>query len=53
MDDRMKVWKDLQEPKMSWETFKRMLPVFDGDANKALEKWRTEHETLAPLGKPL
>lgn len=42
MADRMKVWKALQEPKMSWETFKRMLPVFDGDADKALREWRTK-----------
>ena len=40
MDNRMKVWEALKEPKMTWETFKRMLPVFDGDADKALLHWR-------------
>ena len=44
MDNRMKVWEALKEPKMTWETFKRMLPVFDGDANKALQEWRTKDE---------
>ena len=38
--ERMEVWQALQEPKMTWETFKRMLPVFDGDADKALLHWR-------------
>ena len=47
--DRMKAWEALQEPKMSWETFKRMLPVFDGDADKALQEWRTKHDVDYPV----
>ena len=49
MDNRMKAWEALQEPKMSWETFKRMLPVFDGDADKALQEWRTKHDVDYPV----
>mgnify|MGYP003136417032 CR=1 FL=1 len=37
--ERSKAWKDLPEPKMSWETFKRMLPVFDNDPEKARQAW--------------
>tara|TARA_R110002020_G_scaffold18695_3_gene64984 strand:- start:7 stop:282 length:276 start_codon:yes stop_codon:yes gene_type:complete len=36
---RFKAWKDLPEPKMSWEVFKRMLPVFDNDPEKARQAW--------------
>ena len=52
--DYINAWEDLQEPKMSWETFKRMLPVFDGSEFLLKgNEWRTKHDTLAPLGKPL
>jgi len=37
--ERSKAWKDLPEPKMSWEVFKRMLPVFDNDPEKARQAW--------------
>ena len=32
--ERMKAWKQLSEPRPSWEMFKRMCPVFNNDAEK-------------------
>ena len=37
--ERSKAWKKLPEPKPSWETFKRMLPVFNNDPEKARQAW--------------
>tara|TARA_R110002074_G_scaffold126259_1_gene264197 strand:+ start:219 stop:356 length:138 start_codon:yes stop_codon:yes gene_type:complete len=42
MIDRMKAWKALPSPKMSWEEFKRMMPVFN-DELKALMAWRKKN----------
>ena len=37
--ERSKAWKKLPEPKPSWETFKRMLFVFNNDPEKARQAW--------------
>ena len=37
--ERSKAWKKLPEPKPSWETFKRMLPVFNNDPEMARQAW--------------
>jgi len=37
--ERSKAWSQLPEPKPSWETFKRMLPVFDHDPEKTRQAW--------------
>ena len=38
-EDRKKEWQNLPFPKPDWETFKRMLPVFDFDALEVHRKW--------------
>jgi hypothetical protein len=30
-EERLKAWEDLDWPKPSWETFKRMMPMFKND----------------------
>lgn len=42
MIDRMKAWKALPSPKMSWEEFKRMMPAFN-DELEALMAWRKKN----------
>ena len=37
--DRKKEWQNLPFTKPDWETFKRMLPVFDFDALEVHRKW--------------
>jgi hypothetical protein len=37
--ERSRAWSQLPEPKPSWETFKRMLPVFDHDPEKTRQAW--------------
>jgi len=37
--ERRKAWKQLSEPKPSWEMFKRMFPVFNNDAEKTRQAW--------------
>jgi hypothetical protein len=36
---RMKMWTDLNSPKPSWETFKRMLPACDNDPRAVKARW--------------
>ena len=36
---RMKLWTDLDSPKPSWETFKRMLPAAKNDPLVVREMW--------------
>jgi hypothetical protein len=36
---RMKMWTDLDSPKPSWETFKRMLPACDNDPRAVKARW--------------
>jgi hypothetical protein len=38
-EERKKLWENMQEPKMDWETFKRMLPAFNNDIVKLRAKW--------------
>tara|TARA_A100001515_G_scaffold107957_1_gene88795 strand:- start:2020 stop:2178 length:159 start_codon:yes stop_codon:yes gene_type:complete len=38
-EDRKKSWQELPLPKPDWETFKRMLPVFNFDALEVHRKW--------------
>tara|TARA_R110000824_G_scaffold52179_1_gene144951 strand:+ start:165 stop:329 length:165 start_codon:yes stop_codon:yes gene_type:complete len=42
--ERMRAWKELPEPKPPWEMFKRMLLVFDDDAEKARQAWIKNQE---------
>lgn len=37
--ERSNAWKNLPKPRPSWETFKRMLPVFNNDPEKARQAW--------------
>ncbi len=48
MDDklRMKLWRDLDSPKPSWETFKRMMPVFNNDALLVRMIWAKKNKVL-------
>lgn len=48
MDDklRMKLWTDLDSPKPSWETFKRMMPVFNNDALLVRKIWVKKNKIL-------
>jgi len=41
--ERKTAWDSLEGPKPTWETFKRMLTMFDGDVNLAIEKWRKKN----------
>jgi len=36
---RMKMWSDMSEPKPSWETFKRMMPMNNNDPLLVRTKW--------------
>lgn len=38
-EDRKKTWQDLPLPKPDWETFKRMLPVFNFNALEVHRSW--------------
>lgn len=38
--ERKAAWEKLDEPKPTWETFKRMLTMLDGDVDFAIDKWR-------------
>jgi len=33
-------WKSLEDPKPSWESYKRLVGVMQGDVHKALQMWR-------------
>ena len=33
-------WKSLEDPKPSWESFKRLVGVMQGDVDKAIQLWR-------------
>ena len=33
-------WKSLENPKPSWESFKRLVGVMHGDVDKAIKLWR-------------
>ena len=33
-------WKSLDDPKPSWESFKRLIGVARGDVTKAIDLWR-------------
>ena len=35
----MKMWTDLDSPKPSWETFKRMMPACDNDPHVVKARW--------------
>ena len=37
--ERGKAWMQMRHPKPDWETFKRMLPVFDNNPKIVLAKW--------------
>ena len=39
IEDRKKAWEKLPFPKPDWETFKRMLPVFNFNALEVHRKW--------------
>ena len=41
---RMDLWVSLPDPKPSWETFKRLIALTNGDVDKALEKWLWKQE---------
>ena len=38
-EDRMLAFNSLAEPKPDWESFKRMMPIFNNDSNKVHEFW--------------
>ena len=38
-EDRKKAWQNLPLPKPDWETFKRMLPVFNFDTLEVHRRW--------------
>ena len=38
-EDRKKAWQNLPLPKPDWETFKRMLPVFNFDTLEVQRRW--------------
>ena len=38
-EDRKKEWQNLPFPKPDWETFKRMLPLFNFDTLEVHRKW--------------
>ena len=40
--ERKAAFDKLEGPKPTWETFKRMLTMFDGDIDHAIEKWRNK-----------
>ena len=33
-------WRSLDEPRPSWESFKRLVGVTQGDVDKAIQLWR-------------
>ena len=33
-------WKNLDDPKPSWESFTRLIGVAQGDVKKAIDLWR-------------
>ena len=42
----MKLWTDLDLPKPNWETFKRMMPVFNNDALLVRKIWLKKNKIL-------
>ena len=38
-EQRMQAWKNLSKPKPSWESFKRMMPMFNNDASRVHDLW--------------
>ena len=43
-EERKKSWDDLPEPKPDWETFKRMLPVFNFNALAVHRSWTAKQQ---------
>ena len=46
---RMEAWQNLSEPKPSWESFKRMLPMFKNDASVVKAMWLRNVEKNQPV----
>jgi hypothetical protein len=38
--ERKESFDKLEDPKPTWETFKRMLSMLDGDVDSVMKKWR-------------
>jgi len=47
-EQRMQAWKNLSEPKPSWESFKRMMPMFNNDASVVKTMWLKNVERNHP-----
>ena len=43
-EERKKSWEELPEPKPDWETFKRMLPVFNFNALEVHRAWTAKEQ---------
>ena len=43
-EERKKSWTELPEPKPDWETFKRMLPVFNFNALAVHRSWTAKQQ---------
>ena len=46
---RMQAWQNLSEPKPSWESFKRMMPMFNNDASVVKAMWLKNVEKNQPV----
>ena len=46
---RMEAWQNLSEPKPSWESFKRMMPMFKNDASVVKAMWLRNVEKNQPV----
>jgi len=42
-EERMQAWKSIEDPKPSWEIFKRLLPSANYDVQKALKMWEKKN----------
>tara|TARA_B110000211_G_scaffold94114_1_gene109739 strand:- start:1456 stop:1614 length:159 start_codon:yes stop_codon:yes gene_type:complete len=42
-EERMQAWKSIDEPKPSWEVFKRLLSSTNYDVQKALKIWEKKN----------
>ncbi len=38
--ERKAAFKALEDPKPTWETFKRMMGILDNDVDKVIKRWR-------------
>ena len=46
---RMQDWQNLSDPKPSWESFKRMMPMFNNDASVVKAMWLKNVEKNQPV----